>query len=101
MLLTIIILLVLLMSSLSLNYLLFKAGQRQLELVELYDSWVSEFKQDVQSTFDNIKEIDQKQMFEKDDDVGVIFQQIFELIDRLNKRTHNLSETEEETEEEK
>jgi len=94
MILTIVVLSVLLIVSLVLNVYLFKAGQWQMLKAELYERWILEFSEDVLSTYQNIKEIDKKQMFEKDDDVGVIFQQMLELIERLNIRTQGL-ETEE------
>lgn len=89
---TIIVLGILLIVSLVLNVIFFRAGHNQLDKVDLYESWISEFRQDVHSTFENIREIDQKQMFEKDDEVGVIFQQIFEIIEKLDRRTQDLDE---------
>jgi len=93
MLLTIIVLSVLLIVSLVLNWSLFQAGQTQLAKAELYERWILEFSEDVLSTYQNIKEIDKKQMFEKDDEVGSIFQQILELIERLNIRTQGMDDS--------
>jgi len=90
----IIVLVILLICSLVFNYFLFRAGQDHMEKADLYEDWIIEFSQDVESTLENIREIDSRQMFEKDDDVGVIFQQIVDLIDKLNNRTQNVEEIE-------
>jgi len=82
------------------NILLYKAGVRQIEVNEIreeeikfLEGWVSDFKADVLKTFVHIKLIDDKQMFEKDDEVGIVFRDMMDLITKLNERTQ---ETEEE-----
>ena len=82
------------------NILLYKAGVRQIEVNEIHEEeikflegWVSDFKADVLKTFVHIKLIDDKQMFEKDDEVGIVFRDMMDLITKLNERTQ---ETEEE-----
>jgi hypothetical protein len=52
-----------------------------------YDVILDEFGEDVLTTYQHIKNIDDKQMFEKDDDVGGIFQDMVELIEKFNKKT--------------
>ena len=54
-------------------------------------------REDISQTLLHIREIDQREMFEKDDDVGVIFQEISESIEKLNKKLEIYGE---ETEEE-
>lgn len=83
-----------LIASIVVNVLLYKAGVRQLTVNELLEEdsvllqkWVEEFKADVLKTFAHMKLLDDKQMFEKDDDVGIVFRDMMELIQKLNERT--------------
>jgi len=99
MVLTIYVLSLLLIISIVLCWFLFRAGQTQLAKAELYERWILEFSDDVLSTYTNIKDIDKKQMFEKDDEVGAIFQQILEIIERLNTRTQGMDTEGEQNEE--
>ena len=52
----------------------------------LYESWISSIKTDVNGVYENMKEIDSKNLFEKDDDVGVVYEEVKELLVSLNKR---------------
>ena len=83
-----------LIASIVVNVLLYKAGVRQLTVNELLEEdisllqkWIEEFKVDVLKTFAHMKLLDDKQMFEKDDDVGIVFRDMMELIQKLNERT--------------
>ncbi len=91
---SVILLLVLLTGSIIANILLFKAGNRQLELNELYESWISEWRSQVLKTWVNLKLLDEKQIFEKDDEVGVVFQDMITLIESLKDRTEETTEGE-------
>ena len=88
-----------LITSTTVNILLYKAGVRQLnaneileENIKFLENWVSEFKADVLKTHAHIKLIDDNQMFEKDDDVGIVFRDMVELISKLNERTQETGE---------
>lgn len=81
-------------ASIIVNVLLYKAGVRQLTVNELLEEdndflqkWIEEFKADVLKTYAHMKLLDDKQMFEKDDDVGIVFRDMMELIQKLNERT--------------
>ena len=78
------------------NILFFKAGERQLALNELYANWISEWRAYVFKTYSHMKMLDQKQMFEKDDDVGVVFEDMKLLIEDLNDKTEENIEEERE-----
>lgn len=95
---TIILLSLLLIGSIVLNVLLWKAGLRQLVINELYSQWIADWREQVLKTWAHMKMLDDKQMFEKDDDVGIVFQDIKNIIQSLNERTE---ETTAEVEEEK
>ena len=78
---------VLLTTSVVGNILLWKAGERQLVLKELYISWISEWRAEVLKTYSHMKLLDDKQLFEKDDDVGILWDDIKDLIKNLNDKT--------------
>jgi hypothetical protein len=88
----VILLLVLLTASVVLNVLLWKAGERQIVINELYSHWISEWRRQVLKTWFHMKMLDDKQMFEKDDEVGVVFQDMKDLIQSLNDRTEETTE---------
>lgn len=90
-----------LIASLVANVLLYKAGVRQLsaneileENIQLLESWISDFRADVLKTAAHVKLIDDNQMFEKDDDVGIVFRDLSDLITKLNERTQETEEGE-------
>ena len=98
----VILLLVLLTASIIGNILLWKAGERQMvtndilnENITHYVEWISEWRAQVLRTWAHMQLLDREQMFEKDDDVGVAFQEIKTLIKNLNERTQEESEEEE------
>jgi len=93
----VILLTVLLIGSIVANVFLWKAGERQLAINELYVDWISDWREQVFKVWAHMKMLDDKQMFEKDDDVGIVFQDMKILIKSLNDRTE---ETTEEIEEE-
>jgi len=91
----VILLFLLLTSSIILNFLLWKAGERQLVINDLYISWISEWRMEVLKTWTHMKMLDDKQMFEKDDDVGIVFQDMKDLIRNLNNKTEESTEEKE------
>jgi hypothetical protein len=52
-----------------------------------YEKMVIEFGDDALEVYQHIKNIDNRQMFEKDDDVGVIFQDMVQIIEKFNEKT--------------
>lgn len=72
--------------------ILYKAANLQLQRAETYEDWILEFKEDIQKTYTEIKNLDDRQIFEKDDEVGVIFQEMAELLKKINERTQNEGE---------
>jgi hypothetical protein len=59
---------------------------RNFEKIDTLEKWILEFRNDVDVTHNKLKEVDDKQMFQKDDDVGFVFSEIIKLIEKLNKR---------------
>jgi hypothetical protein len=88
----VILLSVLLTASIVFNFLLWKAGERQLVINELYSRWIADWRGQVLKTWIHMKMLDEKQMFEKDDEVGIVFQDMRDLIRSLNDRTEETTE---------
>jgi hypothetical protein len=59
---------------------------RNFERIDTLENWIVEFRNDVDVTHKRLKEVDDKQIFQKDDDVGFVFSEIIKLIEKLNKR---------------
>ena len=53
--------------------------------IEFYEDWISLLKKNVNSIFEEMVSIDTRGSFESDDEVGVIFTSMKELIGELNK----------------
>ena len=54
--------------------------------IDIYEGWIVEFKNDISEVYQDIKLIDDKQLFEKDDEVGSIFSDLYLIIQKLNTR---------------
>jgi hypothetical protein len=88
-----ILLAVILIVSIVVNVLLFKALRGQLKRVDLYEKWIGEYDQwvaDVRKlvgvTYLRMKAIDDKGLFFKDDDVGFVFTELLNLLKQLKDR---------------
>lgn len=62
------------------------ALRRTFNQIDILEEWLIDFKQLINNTYKKLKNIDERGMFEKDDDVGVIFKNILEIIELTNKR---------------
>lgn len=67
--------------------LLAKALTIQVKKNEIYTQWIVELQDKVEDVYQTISQLDEKQMFSKDDEVGSVFQQMVELISSLNEKT--------------
>jgi hypothetical protein len=59
---------------------------KSIETLEDQSEWIEKFKKSINSTYSNLKIIDDKQIFEKDDEVGVVFSNIVNVIKQLNSK---------------
>ena len=84
---TIIVLTILLTVSICVNVYFSMSVDRLYDRVETLSNWIEEYKNDVSSTLEQLKKVDDRQIFQKDDDVGFVFSEILKLIEKLNKRT--------------
>ena len=87
---TIVFLSICLIVSIVINFLLYKAAQIQLHKSRIYENWIFDLKTDVEETYLQIKDIDNKQWFQSEDDVGEVFRSILDLITHLNERTQEI-----------
>lgn len=79
-----------------------KTNQIYEDTIEQYSEKLLEFRKAAYRTLTEIRKIDHRSMFEKDDDVGIIFKKIVELVDGLDKELQILiKEYAEDGEEEK
>ena len=83
---SVIILSVILTITICINVYLGMSLDRNFGKIDTLERWILEFRSDVDVTHNKLKEIDDKQMFQKDDDVGFVFAEIIKLIEKLNKR---------------
>lgn len=58
-----------------------------LDLAETMENWTSQYRILVENTYRRLKEIDEKQIFEKDDDVGFVFSEMVKLIEFLKEKS--------------
>lgn len=56
--------------------------------IDIYEGWIVEFQDDVNNIYKQLKHIDDRNIFEKDDDVGFVFSDILGLIKKFNERTN-------------
>jgi hypothetical protein len=87
MLITVILLSIVLLFSFLGNILLYRHGMKHLADSELLGQWLSEIQQDVNRTYNEIKNLDDKEVFAKDDEVGVVFKELVQIIEKFNERT--------------
>lgn len=62
---------------------LFKKLENYEDAVEIYQNFIQSETMRNEALLEALRQIDQRQMFEKDDDVGSIFYQIKETIERF------------------
>ena len=77
----------LLTASICANIFLGYALDINLDKIETYQNWLSDIKKELSVTYSKLKDLDNKQMFEKDDDVGFVFSEMVKLIEKLKERT--------------
>jgi len=63
-----------------------KALIKKDEVNVLHQQWIVDIREDVNYVYRKIKNLDDKQIFQKDDEVGVVFTDMVDLITKLNER---------------
>lgn len=93
----ILLLIISLIISLGLNVATFVLIKNFLKKISIYEEWILEIKSDIMQTVEDMRVIDNqgvfasrlndKGIFESDDQVGSIFKELLDLIEKLNQRT--------------
>jgi hypothetical protein len=58
----------------------------QFSKIEKYENWISEFNVRLQDTYKKMRAIDNNNIFSRDDEVGVAFTQILNLIESIKDK---------------
>ena len=69
------------------NFYFFVKINDLLDVIETMQNWSIQYKTMVENTYRRLKEIDDKQIFEKDDDVGFVFSEIVRLIENIKEKS--------------
>jgi len=83
----VIILTVVLTVSICANIYFFIKMNDLLDVIETMQQWNDQYKNLVKNTHRKLKEIDDKQIFEKDDEVGFVFSEIVKLIELVKEKS--------------
>ena len=54
--------------------------------IETYEEWLDFFKTEVDDVYNRIKAVDDRNLFEKDDDVGFVFTEILRISKEFKER---------------
>jgi hypothetical protein len=91
---TVIILSLVLVVSVVLNVFLIKATHLAADKIDEYESWILKYQGIVKETYSMLKVVDEKEIFERDDEVGFVFSNIVSIVNDLKEKTY--AETQEE-----
>jgi hypothetical protein len=54
-------------------------------------SWMITTENDISNTYEKLKEIDDRQIFEKDDEIGFMFTELTTTLEKLNDKIKNIN----------
>jgi hypothetical protein len=74
-------------------FITIKALVKKDEVNALHQQWIVDIREDVNYVYKRMKLLDDKQIFQKDDEVGVVFTDLVNLITKLNERVVDEVET--------
>ena len=77
--------------SVVINIFLFIALKRAFNTIDELESWLIDFKKSIDNVYKKLKSVDERGIFEKDDDVGFLFTDIVNIIKITNKRINDES----------
>lgn len=69
--------------------LLIKALLIQIKKNEVHENWIISVQEQVEKTYSIIKQLDDRQIFYTDDDVGIVFKEMVNLIGMLKTMVSN------------
>lgn len=53
--------------------------------VETYEEWTAMFRSEIEAVYNRLKMVDDRNLFEKDDDVGFVFSEILRVTSEFNE----------------
>lgn len=80
-----------LLISVAINIFLFIALKRAFNTIDELENWLIDFKKLIDNVYKKLKSVDERGIFEKDDDVGFLFTDIVNIIKITNKRINDES----------
>jgi hypothetical protein len=57
-----------------------------LRKIEVYEDWLDMFRKEIDDVYKRIKAVDDKNLFEKDDDVGFVFSEIVKITKEFDEK---------------
>lgn len=54
--------------------------------IEIYEDWLDMFRKEVSDVYTRLKAVDDKNLFEKDDDVGFVFSEIVKITKEFDEK---------------
>lgn len=57
-----------------------------LKKIEIYEDWMEYFRTEVDDVYLKMKEVDDKNLFEKDDDVGFVFTELVRISKEFSEK---------------
>jgi hypothetical protein len=58
-----------------------------IDAIESIQEWTNQYRLLIENTYRKLREIDEKQIFQKDDDVGFVFSEIVKLIEFIKDKS--------------
>jgi hypothetical protein len=58
----------------------------QTDKITTYENWVIEFHKDVNNTYTKLKQLDERNIFSRDDEVGFAFSQMVSIMEKLKDK---------------
>jgi hypothetical protein len=62
------------------------ACYNMLKKMEVYEDWLRYFREEISDVYSRIKAVDDKNLFEKDDDVGFVFSEILRITKEFDEK---------------
>lgn len=72
---------------------MFVALKRAFYTIDILETWLVDFKKSIDNVYKKLKSIDERGIFEKDDDVGFLFTDIVNILKITNQRINDDSVT--------
>jgi hypothetical protein len=69
------------------NIFLIISLRRAFFTIDVLESWLVDFKGLVNNVYKKLKDVDNRGIFEKDDDVGFVFSEIVKLIELIKEKS--------------